>query len=158
MVEYYIGDIFEAPVDIVIHQSNCHCTFGRGIAKEIKQRFPEAYTADCQTKKGDRSKLGTYSFARVNREKEGVRISYVFNMYSQYNYAGAAVHTDYQAMKKALLAIRNSIANTKLVIGIPYKIGCGLGGGDWDTVESIIRDVFEDSVFQVLICQREEDQ
>ena len=29
-------------------------------------------------------------------------------------------------------------------IGIPYKIGCGLGGGDWNIVEDIIKTVFRD--------------
>lgn len=28
-------------------------------------------------------------------------------------------------------------------VAIPYKLGCGLGGGDWDTVDGIIRSVFD---------------
>lgn len=155
MVEYHYGDIFEAPIDILVHQCNCHCTMGAGIAKEIKKRFPEAYKADCMTKKGDRSKLGTTSYAWVSRQREGVRISYVFNLYSQFNYSGPGIKTDYEAMKKGLQSMKNSIANTKLTIGIPYKIGCGLGGGDWETVENIIKEVFDKSCFKVLICKKD---
>ena len=38
---------------------------GKGIAKTIKTRFPEAYQADLKTNKGDREKLGTISFTSV---------------------------------------------------------------------------------------------
>ena len=48
--------------DVIVHGCNCMCTMGAGIAKQIKQKFPEAYRVDCQTKKGDRSKLGTISY------------------------------------------------------------------------------------------------
>ena len=42
--------------DVIIHGCNCFCTMGAGIAKTIKDIFPEAYKADLNTKKGDRSK------------------------------------------------------------------------------------------------------
>lgn len=29
------------------------------------------------------------------------------------------------------------------IIGFPYKIGCGLAGGDWDVVSAIIEREFE---------------
>ncbi|EGL17721.1 hypothetical protein HMPREF9413_4472 [Paenibacillus sp. HGF7] len=29
-------------------------------------------------------------------------------------------------------------------IALPYNIGCGLAGGDWDIVEQIIEEVFID--------------
>jgi O-acetyl-ADP-ribose deacetylase (regulator of RNase III) len=49
--------------NVICHGSNCFCTFGAGIAKQIKQEFPEAYEADLKTNKGDKSKLGWYSKA-----------------------------------------------------------------------------------------------
>ena len=33
---------------------------GKGIALSIKGKFPEAYKADCETKKAANEKLGTY--------------------------------------------------------------------------------------------------
>lgn len=32
----------------------------------------------------------------------------------------------------------------KLTVCMPYKIGCGIANGDWETVENIIAKVFED--------------
>jgi O-acetyl-ADP-ribose deacetylase (regulator of RNase III) len=40
-------------------------------------------------------------------------------------------------------------------IYIPYKIGCGLGGADWNIVEEIIHEVFDSSHFDVYICKHE---
>ena len=37
-----------------------------------------------------------------------------------------------------------TIARKDQIIGFPYKIGCGLAGGDWNVVESIINEIFKD--------------
>jgi hypothetical protein len=39
------------------------------------------------------------------------------------------------------------------VIGIPYKMGCDRGGGDWEIVFEIIKIVFGNSPFEILICK-----
>lgn len=36
-------------------------------------------------------------------------------------------------------------------IAIPYKMGCGIAGGDWNTVEQIIHRVFGASDLEVEI-------
>jgi O-acetyl-ADP-ribose deacetylase (regulator of RNase III) len=47
--------------EVIIHGCNCQCVVGAGIAKAIKQTFPEAYNADKATAKGSRTKLGSLS-------------------------------------------------------------------------------------------------
>ena len=69
--------------DVIIHGCNCFCTMGAGIAKTIKEEFPEAYQADLATNNGDKSKLGEISVAKVN---EGALI--VVNGYTQFNWKG----------------------------------------------------------------------
>lgn len=32
-------------VDVIIHQTNCQGVMGRGFAKQIKEKFPEAFEA-----------------------------------------------------------------------------------------------------------------
>ncbi|MBU8850049.1 MAG: macro domain-containing protein, partial [Desulfobacterales bacterium] len=53
--------------DVIIHGCNCFCSMGAGIAKMIRDNFPEAYQADLKTGMGDKKKLGTYSMARIER-------------------------------------------------------------------------------------------
>ena len=51
----YIG--IETPINLIVEYE----TDG-GIARTIRELYPEAYEADCQTKKGDRSKIGSFSY------------------------------------------------------------------------------------------------
>ena len=53
--------------DVIVHGCNCYHAMGGGIAREVKDRLPEAYQADKATGKGDLTKIGAYSSANVTR-------------------------------------------------------------------------------------------
>ncbi len=36
-----------------------------GIARQIREKYPEAYEADCKTVAGDIKKLGTFSWVKI---------------------------------------------------------------------------------------------
>ncbi|MBU2714344.1 macro domain-containing protein [Zooshikella harenae] len=118
--------------DVIIHGCNCQCQMGKGIALTIKNMFPEAYAADCKTEKGAREKLGTYSFAEV--EKNGHRFTIV-NAYTQFHWRGAGVKADYEAIRKVMSTVKQQFSGLR--IGYPL-IGAGLAGGDWDVIAQII--------------------
>lgn len=118
--------------DVIIHGANCQCTMGAGIAKAIRASFPEAYQADLATSKGDRAKLGTISHATV--ERDGHTIT-VVNAYTQLHYRGRGCKVDYDAIRTAVRAVRQSFGGKR--IGYP-RIGAGLGGGDWTTISAIL--------------------
>lgn len=82
--------------DVIVHGCNCFCTMGKGIALTIKNVFPEAYQADLKTNKGDKQKLGKYSYAKLQRN--GYQIT-VINAYTQYHYGGCGNKADYNAIK-----------------------------------------------------------
>ena len=42
-------------------------------------------------------------------------------------------------------------------VGLPYKLGCGIAGGDWTRVREVIDAVFAKSPVEVVICTRPED-
>lgn len=147
MVKIIEGDIFETDLcDVIVHQANLYHTFGAGIAAEIAKRFPEAFEADKLTQYGDVSKLGTYSYAVVVSPHPHP-LRFIINLYSQRDLGGARGHcnTSYDAMVKGLLTLRAALEKHKWNLGIPYLMGCGLAGGNWRIVESIIRSIFEDS-------------
>lgn len=66
MIRYVDGNLLtmaqNGDFDVIAHCANCFCTFGAGIALQIKETFPEAYVVDCETKAGDLAKLGTISY------------------------------------------------------------------------------------------------
>jgi O-acetyl-ADP-ribose deacetylase (regulator of RNase III) len=118
--------------DVIVHGCNCQCTMARGIAVAIREQFPEAYAADLATAKGDRAKLGTFSFATIER---GETTFTVVNAYTQFHYRGAGVLADYDAIRRAFRAIKATFAGKR--IGYP-RIGAGLAKGDWPTIAAII--------------------
>lgn len=118
--------------DVIVHGCNCFCSMGGGIAKTIQEKFPEAYAADLVTPKGDRNKLGSYSYATVNRNG---RILTIVNGYSQYHFHGADVLVDYHAVRRLFAKIKTEFSGKR--IGYP-KIGAGLAGGNWHFLAAII--------------------
>ncbi|HEY1136842.1 MAG TPA: macro domain-containing protein [Xanthomonadaceae bacterium] len=118
--------------DVIVHGCNCQCTMGAGIARTIKQHFPEAYAADKATPKGLREKLGTISFARIQRpEAEFV----IVNAYTQFHWQGNGLKAEYEAIQRAMREVKARFSGLR--IGYPL-IGAGLAGGDWNIIAPLI--------------------
>jgi O-acetyl-ADP-ribose deacetylase (regulator of RNase III) len=142
MISYKNGNVFEQGADMVIHQANCQCRMGSGIAKTIAAEYPEAVMADKYTSEADLNKLGTFSWAKC---KKGNVV--IFNMYSQFMYGSDSRKTNYIHMARALWEIKKHIMNyynDSQRVCIPHLIGCGLAGGDWNVVKALLEDAFED--------------
>jgi len=120
--------------DVIVHGCNCFHTFGAGIARAIKKRWPEAYRTDVQrTLYGDRNKLGTITTTSVSSSLT------VVNAYTQFDYGSKGPDVNYEAIRAAFRRIKELYGNRELRFGIP-KIGAGLAGGDWDRISRIIED------------------
>jgi O-acetyl-ADP-ribose deacetylase (regulator of RNase III) len=118
--------------DVIVHGCNCFCTMGAGIARVIQEEFPEAYAADLVTIKGDRNKLGDFSFATVTRNGNQITI---VNGYTQFHFHGESVLVDYDAVQSIFKKVKQRFSGKR--IGYP-KIGAGLAGGDWRRIARII--------------------
>jgi len=149
------GNLFDGEYDILAHCANSYCTFGAGVARQIKDRYPQAFTADLATKGLGDNKLGTYSQAVVN----GGKLTIV-NIYGQVGIGNDGDplnrNAQYDLLFDALclLAIRETKArpNQKIVIGVPDMMGCGLAGGSRRIVVAIlltIEEMFPDIEFHV---------
>ena len=145
MVTFFEGDIFDGKCDVLCHQVNCQGVMGSGIAKEIRQAFPEVYEKFREAYQQNKNKLGNIDII-PNCDSDGGRT--IVNMYAQDNYLPRGIrHTDYEAFETCLRKIKQAFYNERhnITIGFPYKIGCGLGGGDWDIVLGLIKKVFNDT-------------
>lgn len=137
MIHHIKGNILTSDCNVIIHQSNCMGGFGSGIAGQIRKEYPLVYEAFKADNRSPENKLGDYSSAF---DKHYL----FFNLYGQMYYGGkpGIVYTDYEAFEKGLNAVLSSFVPMFSVkynkIGMPYKIGCGLAGGDWNIVYSII--------------------
>ncbi len=156
-----VGDIFvEDDINVIAHQANLFHTFGGGIARVIRDKYPEAYDADLATPKGDPAditacgKLGTYSTAKA---PDG-RI--IVNCYSQTGMGAKDRNTSYNdivtifAMLEAKIAVYNKAnPGNERIIGVPYGYGSNLAGGRWPVVEAIFKSIFENSPVKLVIVR-----
>lgn len=141
-MKYVIGNLIEMAdqgnFDVIVHGCNCFNTMGAGIAAAIRNRWPAAYEADLQTKKGSRQKLGTYTFSTVCDDK-AVKCYDIINAYTQFTYWDVDDMLSYDAIGSVFNDLKDEYGlNAK--IGIPL-IGAGLARGDWNYIEEIIDEI-----------------
>ena len=132
----------------IIHQANCFHTMGAGIAKSIREQFPESFAADKKTKYGDKNKLGSFSATQVNG-----CFKFIYNLYGQWQYGKYGRNTSYDAVEDGLLSIVQHAYDNDLVrLGLPFNMGCKLGGGNWKVVKAIIESIFTTEAVDLYIC------
>lgn len=166
MVHYKIGNLLDSDVDYICHQVNCQGRMGSGIAKQIKERWPIVYDAYINAYKDREDEilrncssfeymldvsetlLGYLQKVPVNKEQT------VINMFAQqrYGYDGGR-YTSYDAFWACLGGIAASVPKGSK-IGFPWKIGCGLGGANWEVILTMIKEALTD--FDVYIYKLEE--
>ena len=122
----------EGKFDIIVQGCNCHNVMGAGIARQIRDEFPDAWLADQQTLKGDKNKLGHYSIGMGGR-------LVIINAYTQYNTASRAGEDvfDYHACYEVLQKLSERFGKWR--IGLPM-IGMGLAGGDPVRIMAMLED------------------
>ena len=139
MIKIVNGDLLQSNLPLIAHQTNCLGVMGAGIAKAIKNKWSIVYTQyvdKCRHYNYSKDLLGKCQVCVTEDEP----IKFVANLFGEYSFTESVApfenrHTDYDALKKSLSHLKAICENTEITkIGIPYKLGCGLAGGDWDGV------------------------
>ena len=130
--------------DVLAHQTNCKAVMGRGIAKSIKDKYPEVfrdYKNYCFSFDKDIELLGTLRISECN---DGKKIANVFGQYSYNRYVKQTVDEEF---KKSIQLLHDYVKENSLSVCFPYKIACNNAGGDWNKIYAIIEEVFDDYPF-----------
>ena len=159
MVQIIDGNLLDFPNDIkfIAHSCNTRNIMGAGIAKQIKDRYPMAYESDCYAMAEDEVGLGSYSFAWTN----ATQTKGIYNMYSQDKLGGERA-VDYEGFYLALQNVANNIEwqdkhdDEISSFGLPWMISCGLAGGSWNVIFSMINDILVDRKFKTYIVRYHE--
>ena len=161
MIHNISGDALTAcKGGILCHQTNYFGVMGAGIAAAIKVKLLSRdnymeYVHVC--KKLGRKILGLVQFLDVPNG------TIVANCFSQDDEANAypngriAPLTNYKAVRLCMESVRSRAEFLNKPVYLPYKYGCGIAGGDWNKVQEIINDVFQDSTVDVYIVKRPQD-
>ena len=158
MIHYVKGDLLEGYCDCICHQVNCQGRMGFGVAKQIRERYPEVYETylrryqkHCDNRY--EPLLGTIDVVYIHNNDN---VTAVINMYSQDGYGrDGKRYTSYDAFADALHEIRQVIPEG-YKIGFPKNIGCGLGGGNWNVISALIEEILGDDydiyIYELVTC------
>jgi len=147
MLKTLKGDLIKLAIkghfDVIVHGCNCKNLMNAGIARTIRENFPEAYEADTEIHKSvmwgnEYLILGQISTAFIEKRNDMVNDLTVVNAYTQF-YPGP--DATYIAVRDSFELIAKKIPKTSR-IGIPF-IGCGIGGLEWDRVEYHLNHVMK---------------
>ena len=129
MIKHYTGDIFTTTQPAMAHGCNTHGIMGSGIAKIIKDKFPEIYppyAAACAA--------GTFNVGDVlpTQTKSGF---WIMNIASQ-DAPGANARLDW--LETSLDNAYRYLEDNKIKgIALP-RIGAGIGGLEWKDVIKVM--------------------
>ena len=128
--------------DVIAHGANCKKIMGAGLALQIKKHYPIAWQIDQDDTRGPLQRLGDMTVLNLSQ-------LVVVNLYTQYN-PGAELN--YTALRLGLFKINQKYKGKK--IGLPM-IGCGIGGGHWETVKFIIQQELCDCKVTIVMFNQE---
>lgn len=149
MITFHNGNILDSGADIICHQVNCQGAMNSGVAKAIRQKWPEVYT-EYRNKARDLSSeefcdedlSWMHMFGHIQTvflADKGTMA--VINMFAQagYGYDGRR-YTSYDAFWTCLGEIKKYI-KPGLRIAFPARIGCVRGGANWSVILKMIEEV-----------------
>jgi O-acetyl-ADP-ribose deacetylase (regulator of RNase III) len=135
-VNYLIGDATQPQgegVKFICHISNDLGGWGAGFVIALSNRWPQP-EQEYRKLKPQELILGNVQLVQVTTD------IYVINMIAQSGFMSYnnLVPVKYDALKECLDKVRTFALLFKATVHMP-RIGAGLGGGDWNTIEKIIQ-------------------
>ena len=148
-VEFREGDLFKQDdLASLGHGVNCRGVMGAGIARPFSKLDPAMYAAykeicyNGELRPGDifpwKMEDGTVIYNIASQDLPGANATY--------SALGLGLY------KVARHALKNGINN----IGIP-RIGCGIGGLEWDKVRYLITEIAAETNFQIVVVTPKEN-
>ena len=124
--------------DLIVHGCNCFQTMGSGIAREIREKYPESYEADCAySYAGDYNKLGNFSICKT---ADGFGI---VNAYTQFGFNKGGANEDvFEYISFAMILQKLAMQMPSAKFGFPY-IGMGLAGGNEEKIIGLLEQFAE---------------
>ena len=145
------GNLLSAKEKVIAHQVNCFGVAG-GLAGAVFRKFPDAKNDymqlinRCQPK----SLLGMAQFTGEQRDRSR---HIICNLFGQYE-PGADYNP--KRLEQALEQLGNTARLAGWSVALPWRLSCGICGGDWDEVQAIIERTMHD--VDCVIYQREGDE
>ena len=142
------------PNTIILNQVNCLGLMGSGLALEIRNKWSNVYSEYSKFCQDNPNPFGSIQLIGVGKN------TMVCNAFGQMGISRTKLMTDYGVWKLRILPklhmtleLLEQKTSIRWKIRCPFGIGCGLGGGNWDTMLGLIENEFKDSKFEFCICK-----
>lgn len=150
MIKYFDGTVFNTGADILVNTVNTAGAMGGGLALEFKLRYPELEDQYLKDLQNNKLKIG---FPRLYKLKD----QYVLNFPTKKHWKNPSKLI---YIEKGLDYISKNYEYflTQGIKSIAFpKLGAGLGGLDWDTVNKLMVKYLNDIDMEIYICLDELD-
>lgn len=139
---------------IIAHQVNTFGMMGAGVALALRQRVLTDeqyanYQQKCYTSTiidGVNAHMGTVDFEQA---PDGTWVANMFSQNPTPDPTGSL--TNYEALSSCLEKVKGFARDNDLPVFLPGYVGCGIAGGDWNIVRTIINNTFYDNSVEVSI-------
>ena len=132
IINYRKDDLMFAEEKYILHGCNAQGVMGKGVAKSIREHYPEAYDVY-------REHFLTRGLIVGSTILVPTKGKIIINAISQRNYAkgyhDTTRYVSYDAIEEIFKGLNFTLRGE--TIAIP-KIGSQLGGGNWDIISNII--------------------
>lgn len=145
---------------------------GAGLALAIRNKWPKVYPDYCayidehmfynQSSNISKDDLRTKLLGQIQLTEVDPSLI-VCNMFAQYNYGnweiypkGQKQHFTYNSFYWCLnqIAALAKYYSCEQLVYLPYKIGCGLAGGNWKITQQYISRVEKEREINFIICKK----
>jgi len=128
------GDLFaDLKVgDAVAHGANCRGIMGAGVAKAIKAKFPQNFNYYNQFCNRDMFKPGDI----IPFQENGFVI---YNLGTQYELGADAKVENVRVSVRSMVSHAATYTDLKQIKTV--RLGCGIGGLDWDEVKPVLEEI-----------------
>lgn len=146
-IKFIKGDILTSSYEIICHGVNASGGFGSGIAGQIAKKYPLVRQEYFRKYQDSGWKLGECQFVWIPSINK-----YIVNICTQEKYGKEnKLYVNYEAIENGIRFVLKYALQEKFSVAT-VKLGCGLGGGDWNIVRQIIFELsreFKDVLIEV---------
>jgi hypothetical protein len=155
---------------VLFHQTNCQAKFNAGLVKVIRQKYVEhcddyfdQFYTDSYGPPLEELKqkcFGSYFETLIYKDSTDWDLygfKSIVGLFGQFYYGRDKRYTNYAALTSAFLDYFKSSEDCyseETVFLVPFKIGCGLGGGDWNIVKSLLTDIEDMFKIEFTVCNK----
>lgn len=150
MITIKEGNLLDATEVIIAHQVNCFGATG-GLAAAVFDSYPVAEHDYMQLVERSQPWRLRGLAQLTGQQTDGHVIA---NLFGQYH-PGA----DYRPgdLKTALRMLAQAASRLDMSVALPYKLSCGICGGDWEEVFQMIEEAMEAESVECAIYRRKGD-